>query len=44
MLPIHQIEKFLEFTSPQLQDIVLELRNIFFLLHQTQPKQFPGET
>jgi hypothetical protein len=30
MLPIHQIEKFLEFTPPQLQDIVLELRNIIF--------------
>jgi len=28
MLPIYQINTFLEFTPPQLQDIVLELRNI----------------
>jgi hypothetical protein len=30
MLPIHQIENFLKFAPPQLQDIVLELRNIIF--------------
>jgi len=30
MLPIHHIENFLKFTPPQLQDIVLELRNIIF--------------
>ena len=30
MLPIHHIENFLKFTPTQLQDIVLELRNIIF--------------
>ena len=30
MLPIHHIENFLKFTSPHLQEIVLELRNIIF--------------
>ena len=30
MLPIHQIENFLKFTPPHLQEIVLELRNIIF--------------
>ena len=30
MLPIHHIESFLKFTSPHLQEIVLELRNIIF--------------
>ena len=28
MLPIHQIEKFLQHTPPHMQEIVLELRNI----------------
>jgi len=28
MLPIHQIETFLQYTPPHLQEIVLELRNI----------------
>ncbi len=28
MLPIHQVEKFLEHTHPDLQEIVLELRNM----------------
>lgn len=28
MLPIHHIESFLKYTPPQLQEIVLELRNI----------------
>ncbi len=30
MLPIHQIENFLKFTPPHLQEIVLELRNLIF--------------
>jgi hypothetical protein len=30
MLPIHHIENFLQFASPQLQEIVLELRNVIF--------------
>ena len=30
MLPIHQIENFLKYTPPHLQEIVLELRNIIF--------------
>ena len=30
MLPIHQIENFLKFAPPQLQEIALELRNIIF--------------
>ena len=30
MLPVHQIETFLQRTSPQLQEIVLELRSIIF--------------
>ena len=30
MLPIHHIESFLKFTPPNLQEIVLELRNIIF--------------
>ncbi len=30
MLPIRQIESFLKFTPPHLQEIVLELRNIIF--------------
>jgi len=29
MLTLYEIEKFLERTSPHLQEIVLELRNIF---------------
>lgn len=28
MLPVHHIENFLKFTSPHLQEVVLELRNI----------------
>ncbi len=28
MLPVHQVEAFLQHTPPQLQEIVLELRNI----------------
>ncbi|MBI5352668.1 MAG: DUF1801 domain-containing protein [Chloroflexi bacterium] len=30
MLPIHHIENFLKFTPPNLQEIVLELRNVIF--------------
>lgn len=30
MLPIHQIESFLKYTPPHLQEIVMELRNIIF--------------
>ena len=32
MLPFHQVENFLKYTPPPLQEIVLELRNIIFFV------------
>ncbi len=38
MLPIHQIESFLQHTLPHLQEIVLEVRNIIAFASRFNPR------